>query len=346
VPRDTVNVGPDLLDQPIRMGDKATRKHLKSRANAFIGWESMKPTGSIRDSLTGHWQLARRYHDFLQSVQPAETWSDVGTLADPIPPKAEYPIDWELVSRWAAACPSLAGVMSSVRDYDLMAPCLGWNYAWTRFPQHLYLLDAIEEMIGTEAFKPTIVLEPGCFTGGFLHFLADHWDDVPCIGFDVSPVSLDVCSRYSDRLQQKNRPLWLEADFSQIQPGHLPDQLGEHIEGGLVILCNVIECLGKTFNRYPYLEMWTPRSLLISYWVNQGATVLLNERHDDPPLLRDSILERAHWEKPGCTAEVMAQFTVPITNEMVPGNPLGNWQDEKGCVIRFSPPKEKPKKRR
>jgi len=305
----------------------------------------MNPNSKISDSLHGHGQLARGYYDFLQSMQPAESWADVGTLAEPIPPKAEYPIDWKLVGRWAASCPSLAGVMASVQDYDLMAPRLGWNYAWTRFPQHLHLLDAIQEMIITEAFKPTLVLEPGCFTGGLLHYLADHWDNVPCVGFDVSPVSLDVCSHYSDRLEQNNRPVWLEADFSQIQPENLPGKLGEHIEGGLVILCNVIENLAKSFERYPYLDQWATKSRLISYWVNHGATVLLCERHPNPENLMNTIVDSADWLKPNCEASIRGRFTVPSTDNMNPGNPLGEWHDTEGCVICFAAPPQKPTKK-
>lgn len=306
----------------------------------------MNVKNKIADSLLSHGHLAHSYHTFLQAMQPAVKWSDVGTLAEPIPPKAEYPIDWSLVGRWAASCPSLAGVMASVQDYDQMAPRLGWNYAWTRFPQHLHLLDAIEEMMITEAFRPTIVLEPGCFTGGLLHYLADHWDNVPCVGFDVSPVSLDVCSHYSDRLEQKNRPVWLEADFSQIQPENLPDQLGEHIEGGLVILSNVIENLAKSFERYPYLEQWAAKSRLISYWVNNGATVLLCERHPDPDNLLDTVVHSANWLKPNCKASIRARFTVQTTDNMTPDNPLGEWHESEGCVIRFTPPQEKPKKKK
>jgi len=306
----------------------------------------MKPNGKVIDWINGHGSLSANYYRFLNSMQPVETWEEVGPLPVPIPPKAEYPIDWTLVRRWAASCPPLAGVLASVQEYDLMAPQLGWNYAWTRFPQHLQLLDVIEELFDAESHKPTIVLEPGCFTGGLLHYLAQHWNDVPCVGFDVSPVSLDVCSHYSDKLENRPRPLWLEADFSQIQPSSLPDKLGERVAGGLVLLSNVIESLGKSFDRYPYLDTWLPRSRLISYWVNQGATVLLSERHDDPRLLRDSIMERAEWEKPGCTAEVMTSFNVPITHEMVPDNPLGEWHEETGCVIRFSPPREKTAKKK
>jgi hypothetical protein len=306
----------------------------------------MNPKTKIADTLEGHGRLAHNYHTFLQSMQPAATWADVGLLSEPVPPKAEYPIDWTLIGRWAASCPSLAGVMASVQDYDLMAPRLGWNYAWTRFPQHIYLLDAIEEMVVTEAFKPTIVLEPGCFTGGLPHFLADHWDDVPCVGFDVSPVSLDVCSHYSDRLEMKNPPVWLEADFAQITPENLPHGLGGHLEGGLVILSNVIENLGKSFTRYPYLDQWTAKSRLISYWVNNGATVLLSERHPDPATLMNTIVHSAEWLKPNCKASIVCQFNVPTTDNMTPDNPLGEWHEAEGCVIRFAPPKEKPKKKK
>ncbi len=268
----------------------------------------------------------------------------MGILAEPIPQKAEYPIDWKLIGRWAASCPALAAVMTSVHNHDVIAPLVGWNYAWTRLPQHLHLLDSIEEMIESEAFKPTIVLEPGCFTGGLLHYLADHWDNVPCVGFDISPVSLDVCGHYSDRLKQENRPAWLEADFSQVQPENLPYQLGEHIEGGLVILCNMLENIGESFNRYPYLDKWAAKSRLISYWVNHGATVLLCERHSDPEDLMSTIINSAAWLRPNCRASLLCTFTVPTTFNMTPDNPLGEWDEAKGCVIRFSPPPQQQKK--
>ena len=307
----------------------------------------MNPQTKISDSLHGHGQLGRAYHDFLQSMQPVKKWGDLGTLAEPIPPKAEYPVDWELIRRWAASCPSLAGLMVSVQDFDLIAPRLGWNYAWTRFPQHLYLLNAIEEMVVMEAFKPTIIIEPGCFTGGLLHYLANYWGIVPCVGFDISPVALDVCSHYSDRLEGSNSPLWLEADFSQVRPEDLPSQLGEHIDGGLVILSNVFESLGKSFTRYPYLDQWAAKSRLISYWVNNGANVLLCERHADPDHLMDTIVRRAEWLQPNCKASVRCRFTVPTTVNMLPENPLGDWEAVEGCVIRFSPPEKlKPKKKK
>jgi hypothetical protein len=231
-------------------------------------------------------------------------------------------------------------VMNSVEDFDRMASQLGWNYAWTRFPQQLHLLDAIEEMASFDGFKPTIVLEPGCFTGGLLHYLAALWNDVPCVGFDVSPVSLDVSIHYSDKMQHQNPPVWLRANFTQIRPMHLPDNLGERIHGGLVLLCNVIEQLGKSFQCYEYIDAWTAKSRLISYWVNQGATVLLCERHPDPQHLRDTIMQEAEWRRPNCRAAILKVYKVPTTDNMVPRNPLGDWHEADGCVIRFAPPQQ------
>lgn len=289
--------------------------------------------------LHGHGQLAQAYHAFLQSIQPVDSWSNVGTLSEPIPPRADYPIDWSLVQRWTAACPALASVMEQVHDFDLIASALGWNYAWTRLPHHLYLLDAIEQMAIDTSFRPSIVLEPGCFTGGLLHYLANHWRDVPCVGVDVSPVALDVCSYYSDALTDTNRPLWLEADFSQFRPSDLPDALGACTDGGLVIFSNVIESLASSFARFPYLDQWSAKARLISYWVNQGAVVLLAERHSDPNTLMHTIVNSADWQQPGCTAAILREFTAPITTHMTPDKPLGEWSLEAGCVLRFSPPR-------
>jgi len=301
----------------------------------------MKPTGNIRESVAGHGILASADYDFLHSVLPVETWDEVGELASPVPPKAEYPVDWTLVSRWAASCPPLAGVMRDVQLFDALAPRVGWHYAWSRLPQHLFLLDVLEKLVDANGHAPSMVLEPGCFTGGLLHFLAAQWKDTPCVGFDVSPVALDVCSHYSDTLAPANRPTWLEADFCQIHKKDLPEQVNERVTGGLVIISNAIESLGKSFERYHYLEKWIPRSRLISYWVNQGATGLLCERHPDPPVLAHSIVERAEWDRPACTCEVMRTFTAPTTENMGSDTHLGDWYEADCCVIRFSPPREK-----
>lgn len=295
----------------------------------------MKPRGKLAKSLQEHGHLGHAYHDFLQSQQPIARWEDVGLLAEPIPIDTAYPIDWKLANRWAAACPALGRVLGEAELFDSLSVLLGWQYAWTRFQQHLFLLDVIEDLFAEQ--PPNLILEPGCFTGGLLHFLAASLPDVPCVGFDISPVSLDVCAHYSDRLGRDNRPLWIEANFCQIEPAHLPESMQPRVAGGLVILSNAIEALGKAFQCFPYANTWSLRSQLVSYWVNQGATVLLCERHPDLDDLLNTIVYQGRWEKEGCTGAVLKRFKAATTVEMTETNPLGDWVNADCGVLCFSP---------
>ena len=297
----------------------------------------MKPTGRIDQLLPKHGSLVRAYYQFLHAVLPIDRWEDIGELSIPLPPKREYPVDWDMVRRWSAVCPPLAGVMSFVEDYNAYALKLGWQYAWSRFAQHAHLLDAIEELYGPETPAPSMVMEPGCFTGGLLHFLSEYWPLAQCIGFDVSPVALDVCSQFSDRLEQKNRPMWLEADFAQIKPGDLPDNVGDSVNGGLVIICNTIEAIGKVFTRYPYLDLWSARSRFISYWVNQGCTVLLAERHPDPAHLLQTIVDNGSWTNNNGEASLMKVFKTFITEGMSDQSAIGSWCESNSFVMAFKP---------
>jgi len=80
----------------------------------------MKPTGSIRESVAGRGILGSTYYDCLHSVLAVETWGDVGTLDEPIPPKAEYPSERKLIGRWAAECrPSNQPQRRSLADKEL-----------------------------------------------------------------------------------------------------------------------------------------------------------------------------------------------------------------------------------
>ena len=303
----------------------------------------MKPTGRIDLNLSKHGALTQAYHRFLYNELPLDQWEDVGELAEPIPPKHEYPVDWNLVKRWAAVCPSLAGVMGNAQNFNEVALKLGWHYAWSRFAQHAYLLDAIEELYGNDNPSPSMVIEPGCFTGGLMHFLAEKWPKTHCIGFDVSPVSLDVCSIYSDRLKQKNKPYWLEADFAQIKPSDLPDSLGDFTANGLVIISNTIESIAAVFDRYSYLHKWNAKARLISYWVNLGCTVLLAERAENPTDVLQTIVNEGEWNNTGTGSEarIVSIFKAFSTTSMCEENPLGKWYETDCYVMAFTPPKQK-----
>ena len=293
--------------------------------------------GKIEDSLLGHGALAHDYFDFLQATQPATRWADLGALPEPIEISDAYPIDWKLARRWAASCPSLSDVLEEVELFDTISVLLGWQYAWTRFQQHKRLLDVIESRYFER--PPKLILEPGCFTGGILHFLAARWPSTPCVGFDISPVALDVCVHYSHQLPQYSSPLWLEANFCLVQPANLPESLRTEIAGGLVIMCNAIEALGKAFDSFPYAERWSLRARLISYWVNLGSTVLLCERHPDLDLLADTIVQGGHWAEEGCRWEIASRFKATTTVEMTVDNPMGDWVESECGVLCFSPPR-------
>ena len=302
---------------------------------------SHQPDGIIADELESHDELAHQYFEFLQVIEPVQRWQDVVALDRPIDIDKAYAVDWESIDRLAAVCPALVGVMRMIKDQNAIAPRLGLRYAWSRFSQHAHLLDAVELLLAEREREPNVVLEPGCFTGGLLHFLANQWVQVPHIGFDVSPVALDVCSHFSDLMNQENRPIWLEADFTQITSADLPAGLGERISGGLVILSNIIEQFGRQFEQYPYLEPWGVKACIISYWVNQGAVVVLCERHDDPETLVQTIVEEARWDGPGCTARILNQFEALSTTDMTPEDPLGRWEVSTGCTLAFLPPEMK-----
>lgn len=305
--------------------------------------DSIRPTGRIDQVLRSHGMLARLYHQYLHAKLPIDNWEDIGEMATPLPQKIEYPIDWKLVGRLAAICPPLPGVVESSVSYNGLALKLGWHYAWSRFAQHAHLLDIIEHLYLPEKPGPKLIIEPGCFTGGLLHFLADHWPKTKCLGMDVSPVALDVCSKFSDELKQRNRPVWLEADFCQIRPEELPNNLGENVRGGLVIISNAIESLWHSFARFPYLDKWNIRSRLISYWVNQGCTVLLAERHPNPDHLLDTIIEQGAWESDGCKGHLLRTFSVMITEGMGEASALGTWKEVNGFVMAFVPAPAKKK---
>ena len=56
-----------------------------SRPHVSETAQKMPPTGKVIDCLNGHGVLAGDYYGFLHSVQPVETWADVGILPEPIP---------------------------------------------------------------------------------------------------------------------------------------------------------------------------------------------------------------------------------------------------------------------
>lgn len=178
------------------------------------GKPPFRPSGKLARKLEHCGDLATRYLSFLSESDPLEDWGDVAPLAEPIAIEKQYPVDWDLVRQLAAVCPSLTRVASAVEMHDVIAPSLGLRYAWSRFSLHARLLNAMEVIFPSDGLVPTMILEPGCFTGGLLHFLANLWQDIPTVGFDLSPVSLDVLKHLSGTLCLQKPPLVIRADYT------------------------------------------------------------------------------------------------------------------------------------
>ena len=111
-------------------------------------------------------------------------------------------------------------VFASRMTYDQAALNSGLRYAWSRLEAHAHLLDVLESHFDDEQF-PSAVIEPGCFTGGLIHFLAMKLADIPHIAFDMSPRALKVASKLAEDINHPNSLCWLEANFLQVTPEQL-----------------------------------------------------------------------------------------------------------------------------
>jgi hypothetical protein len=300
--------------------------------------QSSRPNGKLAAELEHCGDLASRYFSFLSESDPLEDWEDVAPLAEAIAVEKQYPVDRDLVRQLAAVCPSLTRVASAVETHDAIAPLVGLRYAWSRFSLHARLLNAIEVLFPPDGVTPTMVLEPGCFTGGLLHFLANLWQDIPTEGFDLSPVSLDVLKHLSGTLCLQNPPSVIRADFTQIGIGNLPPELREHVKGSLLVLSNMLGTFAQQWDNYPAIDSWHANANLIAYWVRQGAAVLVCERHKDPEVLIETVIREAEWEEGDCMPVLFDVFEALSTHKMSVDNPVGEWFMAHTCVIGFFPP--------
>lgn len=303
----------------------------------------MKLPHQLRGQITDHpifsESTAREYLRFLQRVEPLDAWADVKPRETPVIAEPEaYEYDEHTVERLIHLSPALSGAVDSILCHNKAANVVGFRYALTRCVQHASILLALEEIFSARSRKPSLVIDVGCFTGGLIHYLASKWEDIPCVGFDVVPLALDVCHAIESELQLKNSPHWLEANFALVTPDMLPDEIRNGIRGGVVILSNVIEYIGNTLAPTEVIDGWYAKGRLISYWVNQGACVILCGAHEDPDCLRDTLVQAGSWEQKGCTANLLFDFESPTTSDMTDELPLGSWEVARSHVIAFLPP--------
>ena len=295
------------------------------------------PKGRILDGLQAG-TLAHDYAQFLQREDPLERWKDVVAHAEDIACSVDpgrYAMPKDLVDRLSGKVPGIRDLLANVEFADHAARRLGLRYAYLRFQQHALMLEATERLAADIRFPLGTFIEAGCFTGGFLHFLARRHPKARAIGIDVSPVALDVASDMARRMRLGRRMHWLEVDFLLAGRQGIESAIGTGMGRPVVFLCNMISTLGHRFADVPAVAPWQIEAGLISYWVRQGAMVILCERHDHPDLLLETLVHAGDWQGANADVAVLARQHLPTTMQMTRDNLVGKWSNAMTCVLGF-----------
>ena len=295
------------------------------------------PKGRILDGLKAG-TLAHDYARFLQRHDPLDRWEDVVPHAEDIPCSVEpgrYAIPADVVDRLSGKVPGIHDLLANVEFADHAARRLGLRYAYLRFQQHALMLEATERLAADIRFPLRTFIEAGCFTGGFLHFLAKRHPKARAIGIDVSPVALDVASDMARRMRMARRMHWLEVDFLLATRPGIESAIGTGIGRPVVFLSNMISTLGHRFADVPAVAPWQLEAGLISLWVKQGALVIVCERHDHPDLLLETLVHAGDWKGANADVAVLAREHLPTTMQMTRENLVGKWSNALTCVLAF-----------
>ena len=258
-------------------------------------------------------------------------------LTSPIETKGiDCPMPWDEIEKLTHYAPNLGSTCNEVEWGNKLGPVNGLRYSYTRLIQHAHLLDAIDVIMEAVSIEPSSIVEIGSFTGGVLHFLAHRDSTLQTVGFDLSPVALDVASLLSERLGIKSNTTWLEADFSLVRSECISESIKPKFFRPIILLTNVIHAIGKQLSFSPAVEQFHAEAGLISYWVNQGALVIVSDRTDSPvKQLVQSWVDNGRWNGDGCEASILSEFECWSTREMSPDHPLGQWYYPKSFVAAF-----------
>jgi hypothetical protein len=281
--------------------------------------------------------LPKEYLAFLREHDPIENWEDVVPLDKPLKTKeVEYPIPWDDIQKLQHYAPSLKSTCEGVDFGNKLAPVLGLRYAYARLEHQAHLLNHLNDLVVMAGDQLSGIVEVGCFNGGLLHFIAQQYSPVQTVGFDLSPVALDVAASLSKSIGTKPKTLWLEANFALLTHDRLEGQFNEIFSNPLIIFSNVLTGIGHQLTPSPEIVDSThAKAGVVSYWVNQGAMVLVVERHDTPEDYLKALIEKGRWEGDDCEAISLQVFEGWTTKEMGVENPLGQWYRSKIGVFLF-----------
>jgi hypothetical protein len=294
------------------------------------------PHGRIADFAPLKGGLPAAYLQFLKDNENVEKWENVIPLEEPIETKGvACPMPWDTISKLAHYAANLPGACKEVEWGNELAPFAGLRYAYTRLQQHAHLLSALENLLPTLAIAPTGIVEIGCFTGGLIHFLAREMPSIQMVGFDISPIALDVAAMLAERLTPDHRPRFLSADFALVRPEFIPEEAKKAFERPVILLTNVLHAIGQQLSFSPAVSQAHAEAGLISYWVNNGALVIVCERGNDPERSVQEWIDQGRWESDSCRVEILSDFQCWTTRNMNPDSRLGEWFHSDASVAMF-----------
>ena len=255
---------------------------------------------------------------------PLTHWEDIIPLAEPISTEKTYDYDLEAVRYWSSVCPHLVGAATSQSLYDAIAPVLGYRYAWSRVHMHCRLLTALEQWYDGKVL-PTNIIEPGCFCSGLIHFLPTVWDATYC-GIDISPIALDVFRALEKADQLAGKRVLMRADFQVVGETQLRPHIDGDLSNSLIIIANLLGGIQSNWKHFPSVDTSIITAWLVSYWVNEGATVVVCERNKNPEEHIQYIGEHGRWDA-DVKMTLLDEFIATATSGMSQEQPLGEWEE-------------------
>jgi len=293
---------------------------------------SQPPRLPIEASMRGRSQLALDYWGFLSSVDPIERWEDITALKEPVATNKNYPDLLEKERILRDYYPSLLHQVITARDWGEMARHLGFRYAWTRLLMHAAILDVISDYCSDTS--PSLIVEPGCFCSGLIHYAPEALS-VEYMGFDLSPVALDVCRALATKHGIGDRVRLHSGNFLQLTTEQFARTTSHSIDSTVILLTNFFSSIHADWLMYPCLcagNGWIAYATLVAYWVDAGATVVLCERHDDPEWIKQIMTQFGSVITPNLHYDLVTTFETAVTTNMTPANPVGEWEQSKSFV--------------
>jgi hypothetical protein len=276
------------------------------------------------------------YLNFIQKLDKIEKWQDLAPLTIPLKSGIKsYTIPWDIIKSLSNKVYGINDLCQNIEHTDQIAPILGLRYSYLRMEQLGAMLDVVESFLASIDVDTNTFIEPGCFTGGFLNYLAIKYPWCNTIGFDVSPVSLDVAAELSKSLKTSERTHWLEADFGLVRKELIEEFVDIKIKRPVVFISNFISYIGRAFEYAPCIDKWHVEIGLISYWVNQGAIVIISERNDTPNIFFEKLVKEGRWSHPKTKGIMLKNWIDYTTMDMTKENPTGEWLKCRMCVLAF-----------